>query len=104
MSLWTHDPQKDKPGRSVKGCFVWGEPLDGIPLKVATVHRNGERIPTSEYFRNIRLIASAPELFELLSVLCKDRAVTRATHEAFAARDKARVLLSAIEGEASDLS
>ena len=104
MSFWTHDPQKDKPGRSVKGCFVWGEPLDGIPLKVATVHRNGERILTSEYFRNIRLITSAPELLGLLYVLCKDGAVTRATHEAFAARDKARVLLSAIEGEASDLS
>ena len=99
-SKWTHDNME---GRSVKGCTIWDEQADGLPLKVATVHPNGKRIISAEYMHNVRLITSAPEMFELLSVLCKDRAITRATHDAFEARHKARELLAVIEGVGSDL-
>ena len=95
---WTHDQAKDRQGHFYKSCSVWTDYNDGMPLKIATIYKNHERMPYAEYEANIRLITSAPAMYDLLSVLCKDGAVVRATHEAFAARDKARELLLSIAG------
>jgi hypothetical protein len=93
FGTWT----QDKPSKGCKGCSVWTDYSDGIPLKVATVHRHTDRMSHAEYETNIRLITLAPKLQSLLSVLCKDRAITRATTEAFKARDEARQVLAFIE-------
>ena len=81
-----------------KARFIWCDLPNGIPVKVATVHRH-ERIASQDFDRNTRLIASAPELLTALRTLCKDRAITRATDDAFRARDTARELIAAIDGE-----
>ena len=48
---------------------------------------------------NARLIAAAPQLLSLLSALCEDKAITRATTAAFNARDKAKQLIAEIIGD-----
>ncbi|MBQ7220700.1 MAG: hypothetical protein IJS28_06960 [Synergistaceae bacterium] len=90
---WYTDETKNNKAR-----FIWCDLPDGMPVKVATVHRN-ERIAPQEFDTNTRLITIAPELLEALRILCKDRAITRATDEAFEARNTARKLIAAIDGK-----
>ena len=95
MPKWTLDYKPE----SKKACaYVWSNPPDGVPLKVAAVQRNPNCMTASEFEFNSKLITAAPQLLALLSELCKDRAITRATEAAFTARNEARKLLELIEG------
>lgn len=92
---WTLDYKPE----SKKACaYVWSDNPDGVPLKVAAVQRNPNCMTVSEFEFNSKLITAAPQLLALLSVLCKDKAITRATTAAFDARNEARKLLEFIEG------
>ena len=97
MTAWTIDY---KPDSKKAGACIWCDYSDGMPVKIAAVQRNLNRMTAEEFNYNTHLIAAAPQLLALLSELCKDKAVTRATTAAFEARDKARQLLADIEASA----
>ena len=95
MPNWTLDYKPE----SKKSCaYVWRDNPDGVPLKVAAIQRNPNCMTAEEFEFNSKLITAAPQLLALLSELCKDRAITRATEAAFTARNEARKLLALIEG------
>ncbi len=97
MTAWTLDY---KPDSKKAGACVWCNTPDGMPVKIASVQRNIERMTKNEFDYNARLIAAAPQLIACLSELCKDKAITRATTAAFEARDKAKKLIADIEASA----